>query len=118
VDTAIGDQLLYWQNRLFDARARVIKNNTLLAKIKAEAIEDAHSLAAGSSHEFTAAIAPASRPPKSGRASVVDTSQVGLQEWQGWPSSGRHRQRSIDTGEDSEQHSWERNAKSNTESTS
>jgi len=72
VDAAIDDQLLCWQNRreakqaLFDARARAIKNNALLAKIKAEAIEDAHSLAAEQQRDLlmnsTAAIAPASRP--------------------------------------------------------
>lgn len=76
VDAAIDHQLLYWQDRkfkvaeakqaLFDARAPVIKNNALLAKIKAEAIDDTHSLAAEQQQDLlmnsTASVAPVARP--------------------------------------------------------
>ena len=76
VDAEIDHQLLYWQDKkfkvaeakqaLFDARARVIKNNALLAKIKAEAIDDIHSLAAEQQQDLltnsTASVVPVARP--------------------------------------------------------
>ena len=76
VNAAIDHQLLYWQEKkvkvaeakqaLFDAHARVIKNNALLAKIKAEAIDDFHSLAAKQQQDLlmnsAASMVPVTRP--------------------------------------------------------